>query len=247
MAITLPTAVVKKTRISPKISLFYGLPKVGKTGKMAELSGNLILDGEEGAEVYDCLRVTVRSTADIDDVYNQIMGQAIDFKKKNPDKKAEFPYKYITVDTADKLEEFCERSATAKYKKSTIGNTFKGESVLELPNGGGYYYLRNEVIEKIEMLAKVCDRLIIIAHVKDKLVTTKKGEDVTVKDISLTGRLAGIVCAKADAIGYMFRNPEDGGNLWVSFETYDGSVMGARPEHLAGKKMPMDWDKIFID
>ena len=90
MAITLPTAVVKKTRISPKISLFYGLPKVGKTGKMAELEGNLILDGEEGAEVYDCLRVTIRSTADIDEVYKQIMAQALAFKKANPDKPAQY-------------------------------------------------------------------------------------------------------------------------------------------------------------
>lgn len=247
MAITLPTAVVKKTRISPKVLFLYSLPKVGKTEALSRLPNCLILDGEGGAEVYDCLRVVVKSTADFDDVYNQIMGQAIEFKKKNPDKKAEFPYKYIAIDTMDKFEEFCEASSTIKYKKSTIGQKFDGQSVAELPNGGGYYYIRNEVMEKLEMMAKVCDRLILIGHVKDKIVVSKKGEDVTIKDISLTGKLAGMVAAYADAVGYMYRNDADGGNLWVSFETYDGSIMGSRQPHLAGKKIPFDWNTIYID
>lgn len=241
----LPTTPVKATRVSPKILVIYALPKVGKTKVASELEGNLILDLEGGSEMYENLRIRIHSAADLDDVYKQIMDSAM--AEVAAGRKAQYPYKYITIDTADKLEELCEISATARYKKSVIGSSFKGDSVLELPKGGGYYYLRNEVIEKIDKLATVCDRLIIVAHVKDKLIASKKGDEVTVRDISLTGRLADMVCAKADAIGYLYRNADDNGALWVSFETYEGSIMGARPQHLAGKKFPMDWKTIYID
>ncbi|MFZ8360671.1 hypothetical protein ACO1LX_19940, partial [Staphylococcus aureus] len=56
-----------------------------------------------------------------------------------------FPYKFIAIDTLDAVEDMAEISATNNYKESVIGKNFKGKSVLELPNGGGYYYLRQEV------------------------------------------------------------------------------------------------------
>lgn len=198
--LTLPEGPVKASRISPKILVLYGLPKVGKTEVLAQLSDCLILDSEGGAEMYDTMRVPIGSTKDLYDVRQAII-------KKGEQRAAEgktgieiFPYKYLALDTLDKIEEFAEVSATIKYKASTIGKSFTGKSVLELPNGGGYYYLRNEMSDIINDIAAVCPRLILITHVKEKLLN-KGGEDVKVNDISLTGKLGSIICAKADAIG----------------------------------------------
>jgi hypothetical protein len=44
----------------------------------------------------------------------------------------------------------------------------------------------------------------------------------------------------------MYRDTSTNGELWVNFESFDNSVMGARFEHLAGKKFAFDWDKIFL-
>ncbi len=240
----LPNEPVKPSRINPKILVLYGLPKVGKTKKLSELENNLIVDLEDGAAYYECLRVTLTSIAQLDDLYASIMEEGK--KRAAAGKKGEdlFPYKYISLDTIDALEDCAERAATAKYKKSTIGKSFDGESVIELPNGGGYYYLRKEVMDTLVKISKVCKTLIIISHVKEKNLS-KGGMDVSVRDISLTGKLGQIVCAKADAIGYVYR--EQDGPLMVSFETIEASaVMGGRCEHLKGRVMEFEWENIFL-
>ena len=235
MAITLPTKKVAATRFNPKILLLYSLPKVGKTKQLSMLEECLLLDLEGGADMYDALRHPITCVKDIDDTIAAILtaGAA---------NGGSYPYKYLAIDTADKLEDFCEISATQKFKKTVIGQKFEGDSVLDLPKGGGYYHLRNEVMLQIERLSRVCEHLIITSHVKEKLLD-KAGVEVTSRDISLAGKLSQMVCAKVDAIGYMYR---DNDKLMINFETFDGAVMGARFEHLAGKKFEFDWKKIFL-
>jgi len=240
----LPETPIKPTRINPKILVIYGLPKVGKTKILSQLPENLILDLEDGAAYYEALRISITKTSDLDELYAEIMKEGAKRVKDGKKGADVFPYKYISLDTIDALEDMAERTATAKYKSTTIGKSFTGESVIELPNGGGYYYLRKEVMEKLILISKVCKTLIIVSHVKEKNLT-KGGMDVSVRDISLTGKLGGIVCARADAIGYVFREPD--GPLMISFETVEsGAIMGGRCEHLKGKVMPFEWDKIFL-
>lgn len=238
MSIVLPENRLAATRTNPKILLLYGLPKVGKTDSLVSLDNCLILDLEGGAEMYEALRVQVRSIKDIDDVIALIM-------EKGKANGGKYPYKYIAVDTISKLEDYAEVAATTKYKATTIGKTFKESSVLELPKGGGYYHLRNEVILNIDRLSRVCQHLILIAHVKEKLMD-KAGVETTQRDIDLSGKLSGIVSAKADAIGYMYRDDSQGGKLMVSFKTPENVIMGARFPHLRGQLFPFDWDKIFL-
>lgn len=245
MSIVLPQEPVKASRTSPKILVLYGMPKVGKTEALTSLPDCLILDAEGGAEMYEAMRIPINSIADLYDVRKAILDEGTKRKSAGKSGMELFPYKYLALDTLDKIEEFAEVTATAKYKTSTIGKTFQGRSVLELPNGGGYYYLRNEMNQIINDMASVCPRLILITHIKEKLLN-KGGEDVRINDISLTGKLGGIVCAKADAIGYLFRQ-QGNEKLQVSFETFDSTVMGARVKHLAGKKFDFDWSKIYVD
>lgn len=250
--IQLPTRdkPVKATRIGPKILILYSLPKVGKTDQLVELAkvkDCLIIDAEQphGTDTYDTTAIKVDNMSQakyVSSLIDEMGAKRIAAGNKGLDA---FPYQFIAIDTIDAIEDMAEISATEKYKASTIGKTFKEKSVLELPNGGGYYYLRNEVTEYIDMYAARCPYLIITVHVKEKLIGSKEGMDVKVNDISLTGKLSSIVCAKADAIGYMSRN--DKGELMVSFQTYDGAVMGARQKYLAGQKMPFSWERIYPD
>jgi len=244
----LPTRAnpVKASRIGPKILILYSLPKVGKTEQLTVLANKadcLIVDAElpHGTDTYETTAIKVDNMAQVKYVPTLITQAGEKLKGKQG--LEQFPYTFLAIDTLDAVEDMAEISATEVYKNSTIGKTFKGKSVLELPQGGGYYYLRQEVQEVIDAYAAVCPYLILIVHVKDKIIADKKGMEVKVNDISLTGKLSSIVCAKADAIGYMYRTAK--GELRVSFETYDGAVMGARQKYLAGKDMPFDWATIY--
>lgn len=255
MPIQLPTAPAPPSRISPKILILYSLPKVGKTEELSKLPGCLLLDAdEEGAAPYTCMKFNVYNSQDIKDVRKAIEEEGT--KRHSAGKRGEemFPYDFIAIDTIDKLEEFADVSATAKYRRGPLnakGNfETKGyTSVTELPDGAGYYYTRNELLELVADLAAVCPRLIITAHVKDKKLADKTGDIATFTDISLIGKMGSILCAKADAIGYMYRSAEKAnfGNLMVSFQTNESSVMGARQKYLAGKKMPFNWATIYPD
>lgn len=256
--LTLPTQPLGPTRVNPRISIFYGPPKIGKTTELAKLPGNLILDAEKGTELISAQRVPITSISgptgykddgttiaftSLDAVFDTIVAQGMAEKEKTG-KLPKPPYKFITFDTLDMIEEFCIVTATEKYKQTTIGKSFKEKSVLELPNGGGYYHLRNEVILQIDRFAMICEHLILVSHLRDK-VLNKGGVEVSVSDLSLTGKLGQIVSAKADVIGYMYREPGKEG-MQISFQTFENSTMGARVPRLAGKQMPLDWNQIFL-
>lgn len=246
MPIVLPTEVTPVQRIDPKILVLYGKPKVGKTELLSKLKGCLTIDSEDGSDYFEMLKIKITRAEEIDEVFEAIMTEGRKRAKEGKTGLDLFPYKYIAVDTADALEDMCERSATKKYKNSTIGKSFDGDTVLELPKGSGYYYLRNELMSKLMMLTKVCKGLIIVAHIREKNID-KGGTEVTTKDLSLTGKISQLVCAKADAIGYVYRD-RDEKEVMVSFETLESSaIMGARAAHLRGVTMPFNWDKIFID
>ena len=73
-------------------------------------------------------------------------------------------------------------------------------------------------------------------------------------NIDLTGKIKSLICANADAIGYMFRK---GNQTILSFKTNDGVTCGARPEHLRDQEIVISemnekgelnihWDKVYI-
>lgn len=257
MSNLLPTEKVKATRINPKIIVVYSMPKVGKTTSLRDLDDCLTFDGERGAEMYDMLRYNFDNIYQFDagvlelrEKLNDQLTKLIATGLSQPEayKQVKFPYRRIAIDTLDKLEDYCEVSATEKYKNTTIGGTFKGDSVIELPNGAGYYHLRNELLEKIDTVARLTETLILSCHVKDKIID-KGGIEVKSQDLSLTGKLGAIVCAKADLIIYLYR--ERGKPLMASLATNPATVMGGREfPHIApllGTQFEFNWNKILID
>jgi len=230
----LPTTKVKASRKSPKNMIIYGAPKIGKTTVLSQLDDCLIIDLEDGSDMIDALKVKANSLKELQEIGQQIV---------NNNK----PYKYIAIDTISKLEEMCEAYAKQIYMKTPMGKTFEqknpGASVLSLPNGAGYLYLRMAYKEWIDKLNKLADHVILVGHLKDKMLE-KKGKEVAVKDLDLTGKIKQITCANSDAVGYIYREED---KTMISFDSLDDITAGSRCAHLKGKTMPLDWSKIFID
>jgi hypothetical protein len=230
----LPKEKIKASRKSPKNMIIYGAPKIGKTSILTELEGCLIIDLENGSDMIDALKVKANSLAELNEVGKAIM-------------KAGKPYKYIAIDTISKLEEWCEDEGKKIYMKTPMGVNFEtknpGMSILALPNGAGYLYLRMAYKKWIDKLSILADHIILVGHLKDKMLE-KKGKEVAVKDIDLTGKIKQITCANADAVGYIYREDE---KTMVSFDSLDDIVAGSRCAHLKGKTMPLNWSEIFID
>ena len=232
--ITLPKEKVKASRKSPKNMVIYGPPKIGKTTALSQLDDCLIIDLEDGSDMVDALKVQVNSLSELAELGKAIM-------------KEGKPYKYIAIDTITKLEEWCEEDAKKIYTATPMGKNFEqknpGASVLSLPNGAGYLYLRIAYKKWIDRLNKLADHVILVGHLKDKMLE-KKGKEVATKDLDLTGKIKSITCANADAIGYIYREDDQ---TMISFNSMDDVTAGSRCDHLKGETMPLQWSSIFID
>lgn len=226
----LPKKKVAVTNKNPKNFILYSQPKMGKTTLLSQLDDCLIIDLENGSDYVEALKIKVNNIKELYEV-----GEKIKAEGK--------PYKYVAIDTISKLEDWCEEVATSMYKKDPKGKSFTGKSVLELPMGAGYLYLRLAFKKWIDYVLELADHVILVGHLKDKLVD-KKGKEVVAKDLALTGKIREITCANADAIGYLYREDD---KLRINFQGSDEITCGSRCEHLRGQDMEFDWSKIFIN
>tara|TARA_R110002020_G_scaffold29571_9_gene93228 strand:- start:2411 stop:3184 length:774 start_codon:yes stop_codon:yes gene_type:complete len=254
--IKLPLQKVKATTQSPKNLIIFSKPKVGKTALLAELDNCLIIDLESGTDYVNALKIKAKSVEDI-----KAIGQQI--------KEADYPYTFIALDTITALEEICIPYAEILYSRKAMGKSwFKKTSdgklardsgkvqygnILNLPNGGGYAYLREAMTKIVEYVKTLAPRVILVGHIKDVLLE-KSGGEFTSADLDLTGKMKRIITSQSDAIGYLYRK---GNQNILSFATNDSIVCGARPEHLRNKEIVVSemtdkglvtsWDKIYID
>lgn len=233
---------------------------------VSRLPDCLIIDLENGTDEHDCMPVKANTLTEFNEIINRIQMETLAHRKKVNDPNA-FLYKYISIDTVDELEELVIRYETAIYNKDVEKNPKDKDgkmrsavkTITDLPYGAGYGYVREGVKEKFLAVGKFCKYLILISHVKDKMLAgigEKTGNDVGDTEISLSGKLATIVMSRASAIGYVFRsdteqteyNGEKVPKLMISFETVaNRSAAGSRSKHLAGKVIPFDWSLIYID
>ena len=239
MSIVLPTKKVKGERVNPKRIVIYSKPKTGKTTAYAGLDGNLILDLENGTDYVEALKVKINNLQELLDT-----GKAI--------KEAGCPYKYVTIDTVTALEDMIMPLAVKLYKQTPMGKNFDGTSVITLPNGAGYLYIRQAFFQVLDFIDTLAPTIILSGHIKDKQVDDK-GELVMSANIDLTGKIKSLICANADAIGYMYRK---GNKTILSFKTNEEVTCGARPEHLRNEEIVITemvdnvltttWDKVFV-
>ena len=240
MSIVLPTSKVKAERQNPKRMIIYSKPKTGKTTAYAGLENNLILDLENGSDYVEALKVKINNLQELLDA-----GKAI--------KAAGNPYKIVTIDTVTALEDMIQPLAVKLYRGTSMGKNYDGDNVLSLPNGAGYLYLRQAFFQVLDFIDTLAPHIILSGHIKDKVVDDK-GEMVMSANIDLTGKIKSLICANADAIGYMYRK---GNKTILSFKTNEEVTCGARPEHLRNEEivvtemnekgeLEFHWDKIYV-
>jgi hypothetical protein len=239
MSIVLPTKKVAANRVNPKRIVIYSKPKTGKTTAYAGLDDNLILDLENGTDYVEALKIKIGSLQELLDT-----GKAI--------KAAGNQYKFITIDTVTALEDMIMPLAVKLYKATSMGKNFDGDTVVTLPNGAGYLYIRQAFFQVLDFIDTLAPTIILSGHIKDKVVDDK-GEMVMSANIDLTGKIKSLICAQADAIGYMYRK---GNKTILSFKTNEEVTCGARPEHLRNEEIVISemidgvlttsWEKVFV-
>ena len=244
-AFVLPTAPIAAVTQNPKNLILFSKPKVGKTELLAGLPDCLIIDLENGTDYVSAMKVKASSIKDI-----KTIGKAVIEAGK--------PYKYIAVDTITALEEMCVPYAEQLYSNTPMGKNWftKGKleygTILNMPQGAGYPYLREAFSKVIDYIKTLAPHVILVGHVKDTVID-KNGTDVNALELDLTGKIKRITCANSDAIGYLYRK---GSQNILSFKTTDDVACGARPTHLTNKELIISemtdkglvthWDKVFI-
>jgi hypothetical protein len=211
MSIVLPTKKVGPQRVNPKRLIIYSKPKTGKTSAFAGLDENLIIDLENGSDYVEALKIQVSSLQELLDA-----GKAI--------KAAGNPYKYVTIDTVTALEDMVGPLALKLYRQTSMGKNYDGDNILSLPNGAGYLYLRQAFFQVLDFIDTLAPHIILAGHIKDKQVDDK-GEMVLAANIDLTGKIKSLICANADAIGYMYRK---GNKTILSFKTSEEVTCGIK-------------------
>lgn len=252
---------------NPGFIILGGTPKSGKSTLMASLDNNLIIDCENGYRALSVMKVQARTAKDLFDIARAV-------KQEIDNNNGTFPYRFITIDNASRVEEMSLPFAASLYRKTQMGANWGKKlgpdgrplkdannkpiddpraDVRTLPNGAGYLYLRQAVKQVIDMFKPLCETLILITHVKDKTIT-RNNVEMSEMSIDLAGKLGDIICGEADAIGLVYR---DKNKTYISFEGGDNVIREARPAHLRGKKfcvitsdeddnITVDMSKIFI-
>ena len=252
----LPTEKRKPVAINPNTLLIYAPPKMGKTTIVAALEDSLILELEiGGADYVEANAISISKASEFNKWLETIT-------------KAEKKPKYLIIDTLTKLDEWSEIVGTYNYMNKAQGKKFnrdeatgatiyhtdsRFESCYELPNGSGYQHSRNQMIDWYDkILSTGVKHIILLAHIKDKLVESKAGDTVEVSEINLTGKVKSIITSRVDAVGYLRRK---GKEAFLSFDNDYKAISGGRCSHLNGEILISEkqedgsiktfWDNIY--
>ena len=212
----------KPVSTNPTSLLLYGAPKVGKTTMLSQLDDCLIIDTEKGARMLEGYIQEVNSR---DDLINMLL----DIKDSK-----DVSYKYIAIDTIDKVAEWAEQRVCEEENV---------RSIADLAFGKGYGLVREKVAKTISAFKDVSEHLIIIGHRKVAYAVTDGNPIVIPESLDLTGKLKNVIMAGSDAIGYVYRNEKE--ELMVSFKANESIEAGSRCPHLKGKEVKFEWKNIY--
>tara|TARA_R110000851_G_scaffold315229_3_gene477572 strand:- start:3640 stop:4413 length:774 start_codon:yes stop_codon:yes gene_type:complete len=253
--IELPKTKLKADRINPQTMVIFSQPKMGKTTVISKLDNCLLLDFEDGSHFVDALKINVVEQAREDKKKPIVtLKHIINAIKEENEQTGEYVYKYIAVDTVTALEEIVLPLANNMYKATNMGRNWVGDDVTTLPNGAGYKYTRDALSHVLNELEQLCETLIILGHVKDRLIE-REGKEMPERGLALTGKSSSILCSQVDAVGYLYR---DNNKTIINFASSPNLLAGARCEHLKGQEIviatsepetteiTVDWTKIFL-
>ena len=171
----LPTTKSSIKTTNPKNLILFGLPKVGKTTSLAQLPKTLLIDLEEGSDYVQAFTVKAKT-------YKELFAIAKELKE-NPGQ-----FDFVVLDTITALEEIALPYANLLYRQTTLGKNWdENESVLKVPMGAGYTYLKEAIEKIINWFETSVPNIILVGHVKDKALN-EDGTDLNVKDLDMTGK-----------------------------------------------------------
>jgi hypothetical protein len=254
----LPTKPTKSKLINPSPLLVFGKPKIGKTTTIAALENNLVINLEDKVQTADGMIMYAKDLATLRQILTKI-------------KEAGNPYKYLTIDTLTKLEEFCIPEAEKLYMKTPMGSTwivrdpatkeidkkkslkYKYGNIIFLPNGSGYQYVRQAFQQLTTLIESCAENIIYIAHVKDTNIL-KDGLEFVSSDINLIGKNKQSISAAAQAIAFMSRT---GGKNYLYFQPGEDILTGCKIKRLDGQEILISeyddkgnfithWDKVYL-
>jgi hypothetical protein len=249
----LPTMEMPATAVNPKTLVIFGHTKQGKTTAVANLKDNLIIDLEGGTRYYECMKIDVPAEAEKQgvskwEILKSILGELKAYKAAN----GKNMYKRITIDTVGVLEDVIMPYAVQLHKTAPQHKNFKGTDLKAVPNGAGWLAIRDAFFNVIATLNLFCDNTILIAHTKGKTIT-RRGSELTVVDIDVSGKMSQMLAGNADAIALIYRRKNE---TVLSFKSDELVAAGARIKHLREKEivlyesddqgnMTFHWDRIF--
>lgn len=144
------------------------------------------------------------------------------------------PYDTIAIDTIGQVNEWVEDTVIKE-----LGITAMGEGQW----GADWGKARRKNVDIIKrfqaLIKKKGGNLILVSHSKTTAVTDGKAQ----LGPELPRGLGYSLAAKADVIGYVTAQKEDG-QYYVSFEAYDERVVGSRLAPLAQKVLPFDYKAV---
>lgn len=237
----IPKQVETAISSNPSNLVLFGKPKCGKTAFLTRIKDNLILDLESGSRFEPGLKINVKELAREQKTTELTILLQI---REDLEKEGKV-YKAITFDTITALEEIVEELAVELYRDTPMGKSYGKDlktntttpahqmNIKSLPNGAGYLYIREAYFKVINSFSPYAECIIQSGHLKDKAIN-KEGKDLNSFELNLAGKLSGLVCAKADAVGYVFRNKNQ---TVINFKPSELVICGARPAHLREKEI----------
>lgn len=239
---------ISKVRVSPPRDLvILGIPKIGKgtiLGKLTEERNAIVLDLERGGYDYIPARklsaYTSYETTRFESYQNYLRYRNLLLANKGK-------YEFLIIDGLSDLDALSDIGGTFAYMNSVIGKNFNrtktGEkmnptdpewkSVLNLPDGAGYKYLRDWFLQQVEFFSQMSPYRIYAAHVVDKYIKDNGKEEVVGSEINLTGKLKIIFSSRVTSLCKLIAEDNE---RYLSFDVVNNSIVaGSRAPHLKGK------------
>ena len=210
----------KAISMNPASLLIYGPPKVGKTTMLSKLDDCLIIDTEKGTRMVEGYIKEVNSRKELIETLKDAMEG--------------HEFKYIAIDTIDKVVEWAEKAVCAEYEVASIA---------DLTFGKGYALAREKVMNTINAFKEVFEHIIIVGHRKVARAIVDGKAIVEPESLDITGKLRNMIMSDCDAIGYVFRDEDE--KLQVSFKASEAVEAGSRCPHLKGQVINFDWNLIY--
>ncbi len=261
--IKLPKKKLPALHKSPSTLIVMSEIKLGKTSLMAGLENCLLIELEpKRADHVEAMKIYANTVEEIAEIGKQI-------------KEADYPYKYVALDTLTALERICMPYAEKLYSQKLVGkNWFKRNNdgtlandsgkaiygdILNLPKGAGYKHLQEAVMKIIEMVKKMAPYIIFVGHLKE-VNYEKDGTEYSALELDMSGKLRRLIPSMVDSVGYMYRHSP---NInYISFIASKEVKCGGSAAHIRNKEFPISelktledgteelvthWDKIYID